>query len=143
MIISKKTIMGPLLPLLLGDSALRYVSKDVLIKFYFSVILPSINYDLILWGSCCNSELINSIDRLHCRAAKIIFNLSKDVASSEVMKTVNWSIIRLSYMYNAYKNILPDSLCGKIFSKRENYYSLRGHEVAAIRKHKSRFMKTH
>ena len=118
MIISKKTIMGPLLPLLLGDSALRYVAKtrllgmtvddnltwvphvldlkksfasklellkrsrflpkDVLIKFYFSVILPSINYSLVLWGSCCNSELINSIDRLHCRAARIIFNLSKD-----------------------------------------------------------------
>ena len=188
MIISKKTIMGPLLPLLLGDSTLRYVAKtrllgmtvddnltwvphvldlkksfasklellkrsrflpkDVLIKFYFSVILPSINYGLVLWGSCCNSELINSIDRLHCRAARIIFNLSKDMASSEVMKTVNWSTIRLSYkleifklMYNAYKNILPDSLCGNIFSKRENYYSLRGHEVAAIRRHKTRFMK--
>ena len=180
--------MGPLLPLLLRDSILRYVAKtrllgmtvddnltwvphvldlkksfasklellkrsrflpkDVLKKFYFSVILPSINYGLILWGSCCNSELINSIDRLHCRAARIIFNLSKDIASSEVMKTVNWSTIRLSYkleifilMYNAYKNILPDSLCGNIFSKRENYYSLRGHEVAAIRRHKTRFMK--
>ena len=118
MIISKKTIMGPLLPLLLGDSTLRYVAKtrllgmtvddnltwvphvldlkksfasklellkrsrflpkDVLKKFYFSVILPSTNYGLVLWGSCCNSELINSIDRLHCRAARIIFNLSKD-----------------------------------------------------------------
>ena len=92
--------------------------------------------------------LINLIDRLHCRAARIIFNLSMDMASSEVMKTVNWSTIRLSYkleifklMYNAYKNILPDSLCGNIFSKRENYYSLRGHEVAAIRRHKTRFMK--
>ena len=116
MIISKKTIMGPLLPLFLGDSALRYVAKtrllgmtvddnltwvphvldlkksfasklellkrsrflpkDVLKKFYFSVILPSIKYGLVLWGSCCNSELINWIDRLHYRAARIIFNLS-------------------------------------------------------------------
>ena len=32
-------------------------------------------------------------------------------------------------------------LSGNIFSKRDNYYSLRGHEVAAIRRHKSRFMK--
>ena len=111
----------------------RFLPKDVLIKFYFSVILPLINYGLVLWGSCCNSELINSSDRLHCGAARIIFNLSKDMVSSEVMKTVNWSTIRLSYkmeifklMYNAYKNILPDSLCGNIFSKRENYYPLRG-----------------
>ena len=120
--------MGPLPPLLLGDSVLRYVAKtpllgmtvdnnllgyhmnmnklellkcsrflpkDVSMKFYFSVILPSINYGLLLWGSCCNSELINSIDRLHCRAARTIFNLSKDMASSEVMKTVNWSTIDL------------------------------------------------
>lgn len=126
----------------------RFSPKDVLKKFYFSVILPSINYGLVLWGSCCNSELIDSMGRLHCRVARIIFNLSKDMASSEVMKTVNWSTIRLSYKleifkltYNAYKNTLPDSLCGNSFSKRDNYYSLRGHEVAAIRRHQSRFMK--
>ena len=126
----------------------RFLPKDVLTKFYFSVILPSINYGLVLWGSCCNSELLNSIDRLHCRAARIIFNLSKDMASSEVMETMNWSTIKLSYkleifklMYNAYKNILPDILCGNIFSKRDNCYSLRGHEVAAIPRYRSRFMK--
>ena len=126
----------------------KFLPKDILLKFYFSVILPSINYGLVLWGSCCNSELLNSIDRLHCRAARIIFNFSKDMASSEVMETVNWSTIKLSYklevfklMFNAYKNILPDSLCGNIFSKRDNSYSLRGHEVAAIRRYKSRFMK--
>ena len=39
-------------------------------------------------------------------------------------------------MYNAYKNIFPDSLCGNIFSKQDNYCLLRGHEVAAIRRHK-------
>lgn len=126
----------------------RFLPKDVLKKFYFSVILSSINYGLVLLGSCCNSELIYSIDRLHCRAARIIFKLSKDMASSEVMKTVNCSTIRLSYkleifklMYNAYRNILPDSLCGNIFSKRDHYYSLRAHEVATIRRHKIRFMK--
>ena len=70
------------------------------------------------------------------------------MASSEVMKTMNCSTIRLIYkleifqlMYNANKNILPVSLCGNILSKRDNYYSLRGHEVAVIRRHKSRFMK--
>ena len=27
-------------------------------KFYFSVILPSINYGLVLWSSCCNLDFI-------------------------------------------------------------------------------------
>ena len=117
-------------------------------KFYFGVILPSINYGLVLWDSCCNAELINSIERLYCRVARIIFSLFKDMASSEVMETVNWSTIKLSYkleifklMQNAYKNILPDSLCGNILSKRDNCYLLRGHEVAAIHRYKSRFIK--
>ena len=69
------------------------------------------------------------------------------MASSEVMETVNWSKIKLTYkleifklLYDAYKNI-PDCLCGNIFNKRDNCYSLRGHEVAAIHRYKSRFMK--
>ena len=69
------------------------------------------------------------------------------MASSEVIETVNWCTIKLNYklemsklMYNAYKNVLLDSLCGNIFSKRDNCYSLRGHEVAAIRRYKSRFI---
>ena len=92
-------------------------------------------------------DIINSMERLHCRAARIIFSLPKDMVSSEVMETVNWLTIKLSYkleifklMYNAY-NILPDSLCGNIFSKRDSCYSLRGHEVAVIRRYNSRFMK--
>ena len=155
MIITKKTVMGTLPLLLLGDSVLCYVTKTrllgmtvVLMKFYFSVILPSINYGLFLWGSCHNSDLINWIDRLHCRSARIILKLSKDMASSEVMETVNWSTIKLSCEmeifklgYSAYQNILPDSLWGNIFRKWDNCYSLRGHKVAAIRKYKSRFTK--
>ena len=33
-----------------------FLPKDILMKFYFSVILPSINYGLVLWGLCCNSD---------------------------------------------------------------------------------------
>ena len=90
----------------------RFLPKDVLMKFYFSVILPSLNYGLVSWGSCCNSDFINSIERLYCWAARIIFRSPTDMASSDVMESVNWSTIKLSYkleifklMYNASKNI--------------------------------------
>ena len=53
----------------------------------------------------------------------LFFNLSKDMASCEVIETVNWWTIKLNYklemfklMYNVYKNILPDSLCGNNLS---------------------------
>lgn len=113
-------------------------------KFYFGVILPLINYGLVLRGLCCNSELINSIERLHSRAARIIFNLFKDMASSEIMKTVNCSKIKLSHKLEIFK-----SMCKPTHTKiyyltvyaEIYYYSLRGHEVTAIHRHKSRFMK--
>ena len=128
MMITKKPIMVPLPPLLLGDSVLCYVTRTrllsmtaVLMKFYFSVILPSINYGLVLWGSCRNQTLLTQLTDCTVR---ITLKLSKDTASSEVMETVNWSTIKLRYkleifklVCNAYKNILSDSSCGNIFSK--------------------------
>ena len=57
----------------------RFLPKDVLIDFYFKVILPSVAYGLVLWGSCSNADLFDSLERLHCRAARIIFNLPKDM----------------------------------------------------------------
>ena len=40
----------------------RFLPKEVLEDFYFKIILPSVNYGLVLWGSCCNTELIHSIE---------------------------------------------------------------------------------
>ena len=53
--------------------------------FYLRVILPSVNYGLILWGACHNSDILNSLEKLHCRAARIIFNLPRDMASHDVL----------------------------------------------------------
>ena len=64
--------------------------KEVLINFYCTVIiLSSITYGLILWGSCLNADLVDYLERLHCRAARIIFNLPKDMTSSHVLR-IKW-----------------------------------------------------
>ena len=54
-------------------------------EFYFKVVLPSVKYGLVLWGACRNSNLFDSIERLHCRASRIIFNLPRDIPSKEVL----------------------------------------------------------
>ena len=33
----------------------RFLPKDFLTDFYFKVILPSVTYGLVLWGSCSNA----------------------------------------------------------------------------------------
>ena len=48
----------------------RFLPKSVLRDFYFKVILPSVTYGLVLWGACCNSNLLGSIERLHCRSSR-------------------------------------------------------------------------
>ena len=92
--------------------------------------------------------VISSIERLHCRAARIIFNLPKDMASGQVLNFANWITIRLDYkveifklFYNANNDILPDRLSKSIFRNRESSYSLCGQNVALIPRYNSRLMR--
>ena len=75
----------------------RFLPKDVLINFYFKVILPSVTYGLVLWGSCFNADLFDTLERLHCRAARIIFNLPKGMRSLDVLRQTDWHPLSYSY----------------------------------------------
>ena len=55
----------------------RFLSTSVLLDLYFKVILPSITYALVVWGGCSNKENFKSLERLHCRAARIIYKLPR------------------------------------------------------------------
>lgn len=59
---------------------------------YFDVILLSLSYGLklVLWGSCCNSEILQSLERLHYRAARLILNLPYGMESCQVLKQAQW-----------------------------------------------------
>ena len=74
----------------------RFLSTKVLRDFYFKVILSSVKYGLVLWGACCDSDLFHSIERLHCRASRIIFNLPKDMASCDAFGYNQWPSIFLN-----------------------------------------------
>ena len=49
-----------------------FLSTDALLDLYFQVILPSVLYGLVVWGGCVNMERLNSLEKLHRRAARII-----------------------------------------------------------------------
>ena len=73
----------------------RFLSRSFRQDLYFRVILPSVVYGLKLWGSCCNSDLFQSLERLYCRAARLIFNLPKDMASAEVLQQDQWPTLSI------------------------------------------------
>ena len=96
---------------------LRFLPRIMLQDFYSRVIFPSVNYGLILWGACCNSDNLDFLERLHYRAARIIFNVPKDMASHGVLERAEWFAIHFQYklaifkcMHKAYNRRLPSTL---------------------------------
>ena len=81
----------------------RFLPRKVLLRFYFSVILPSVKYGIVLWGSCTNSDLVKSVNSLHRRAARIIFNLPRDMSSTEVLTFAQWQSMSLHYKIDILK----------------------------------------
>ena len=117
----------------------RFLPKDVLTNFYFKVILPSVTYGLVLWGSCFNADLFDSLERLHCRAARIIFNLPKDMRSLDVLRQADWhplsysdKLVLLKLMHKAFHDKLSQVLSDNIVMKPPTGYSLRASDSLTV-----------
>ena len=64
---------------------------------YYKVLVPAVSYGLIVGGGCANAEELNSLESLHRRAARMIYNLPFDMPSADVYRHSDWST--LSHMY--------------------------------------------
>ena len=89
-----------------------------------------LTYGLVLWGSCSNADLFDSLERLHCRVARIIFNLPKDMRSLDVLEQADWhllsyshKLVLLNFMHKAFHNELPQVLSNNIVMKCTTGYS--------------------
>ena len=51
---------------------MRFLPRKQVEDFYTKVILPSVTYSLIVWGSC-NKTHLNNLEKLHARAGKIVY----------------------------------------------------------------------
>ena len=61
--------------------------------FHFGVILPSVTYGMLVWGSC-GQVLFSELESIHVRAAKIIFNLDWCTPSKAVLAIAKWKVGR-------------------------------------------------
>ena len=127
----------------------RFLPRNVRLDLYFKIILPSVTYGLVLWGSCCNSDLFQSLERLHCRAARLIFNLPKDMTSADVLQRAQWQTLSIYYksaificFHKAYHDRLPDTLIDLILKKRATNYSARTSASLTVPRFNTRYMKT-
>ena len=68
------------------------------VDFYFKVILPSVTYGLVAWGSCGKS-LFDELEKIHVRAAKIIYGLDWHTPSDQVLVRSKWPTVKDFYEY--------------------------------------------
>ena len=105
-------------------------------------------YGRILWASCYNSDLFQSLERFHCRAARLIFNLPKDMTFADVLQRAQWQTLSIYYksaificFHKAYHDRLPDTLIDLIFKKRATNYSTRSCASLIVPRFNTRYMK--
>ena len=68
----------------------RFLPRNTRKDLYFKVIIPSIIYGVCMWEGCNKSHIFSSLERMHFRAAKIIFILARDMPSAEMLEFVEW-----------------------------------------------------
>ena len=56
-----------------------------------NLILPSVLYGLATWGGCPIADLQHSLEVPHLRAARIIYNLPRDMPTDKVYRHSNWN----------------------------------------------------
>ena len=67
--------------------SLYFLPRKARTDFYFGVILPSVTYGMLVWGSC-GQVLFSNLDRIYTvRAAKIKFNLDWCTTGQGVLAT--------------------------------------------------------
>ena len=99
----------------------RFLPKSMLLDLYFRIIIPSVTYALPVWGGLTNKEGFEALEALHCRAARIIFELPWDMPKVDVMDKVKWPSLSGMYkkslaklMYKVYNNMTPEAMLGII-----------------------------
>ena len=100
---------------------------------------------------CCrygNKDEFLALESPHCRAAKLIFGLTRDMPTTEVLKTAKWNSLHLMYKFKlatlAYKifhNHIPPSM-GQILTKKISpLHHLRTKNTVTVTRFNTNFMK--
>ena len=124
-----------------------FLRREVLLDLYFKVILPAVLYGLVVWGGCVNAEQLNSLEVLYCRAARVIYNLPRDMPSAEVYQYTKWSTLNYLYklriiklFYRVVNGEAPAAL-SHLAKKARISYSLRRNNNIVVPRFNSYFVK--
>ena len=106
----------------------RFLPKQGLLNLYFKVIIPEVTYGISVWGGTNRQDNFNSLESLHSRAARVIFNFAKDLLSAEALTRAKWDTLRtfhkqsiLKLTYKMYHKDLPCCMTAHIVKLQPSY----------------------
>ena len=73
---------------------MRVLSDDVLERFYFATVIPTVTYNISVWAQ---PNKLAPLEQIHVKAAKLIHGLASNLSSFETLKKANW--MPISYIY--------------------------------------------
>ena len=101
--------VSPLLSLL--KRVRNYVDLYTLVNIYKGLIQPHLDYGCIVWDGLDKGCAIK-LQRLHCRAARIITRSSWEVQSKDILSNLGWETLK-SRRYNLKKKIMAKVMNGR------------------------------
>ena len=75
---------------------LKFLPKEALETIYFKAVIPCVTYDIAVWASC-SSSLLDGLESVHIRAARVIHNIPKRVKKQDILNYVNWQSLKYFY----------------------------------------------
>ena len=125
-----------------------FLSRNVLLDLYFKIMLPSVSYALPIWGSFTNKDGFLALESLHCRAAKLIYGLTRDMPTTEVLKTAKWDSLYFMYKvklatlaYKIFHDCTPPSMGHILTRKTSPIHHLRTANTVTVPRFNTYFMK--
>ena len=77
--------------------SLYFVPAQAKDDFYFKVIFPSVTYGMLVWGSC-GAALFSKLEKIHVRAANLIYGLDWLTPSEEGLPQTKWESLKQMYI---------------------------------------------
>ena len=122
--VNKGVRMGSVLLPFLYNSLEKFYFNII---FYLKVILPSITYEVLVWGNC-NKTLFEELNKMYVRAAKIIYKYDWQIPSSDAINKKIWNPLSWNYKYKlntfAHQVIFSEGNTNKL-KQRNSTYLLR------------------
>ena len=103
---------------------MKYLSKHVLEEIYYKSMVSNVTYGILVWGTC-SPALLNDLEHYHVRAAKMIYNITKDdLTDEQILQKAKWEPLNTIYkrriltlMHDIYYMKAPQEL-QELFTKR-------------------------